>query len=1113
MRLATKKLLRSKNSNSPDSSELSAKDDKVFINEIPSIRQNQRVPAPSFPMKDFNSDDLLYNPEVYKSESDLFSNRNLSKEERILENNPNLIENSRFKDSYENYVGESFKSQKDYNMDWSSPEEENIFQYEENPIPEKKFLNVMPGFIAPSGLSTIPEEKLSELEETLSVSNPQGKNDRYNPILVAPKLSDPYSNVDSKDSPRIKQDGSSFDLISGPPKLQMPKGPILKNSISNETSRWKPSYPMNMPSFPSPYPNPGAQQSLNAGMIPFCNIDRGGLPMPSFSNPNLNSNYYGIPPPISMQSNNSLPNPLNLPQSSRNLNLPPNNPPNSQSFSVIPQPLSKGGSNIPLNPPNFPSFGSGSNIPLNFPPNISNSRPNPFINNRPGPPQNFSNPPNLFNSSIIPPPPPGCIAPPIPRNNPYNNNRLDSNIMEIAFEQLKHEQIISTGDPSSCTNCKAFFSSRSKLIENTWTCEFCSSENLIELDEEEIPKENKILYVLETISQQAAKVQKQSHDKTVIFCIDISGSMCVTVPIMGKFKFKTNRSEELQRELYGIVGPEWMAIDRNDVTYVSRLECVQAAIETQLNNLYTVSPSSKVGIITFNNEVSVIGDGTNDQIIAGDNLFNFARLVTLFENKFSEVLSAPIKLSKEILCKKILDLQESGSTALGPALLVSVILASQGGAGSKVILCTDGVANNGLGNLEFDEDIEFYQRLSQIAQDKSVEVSVISISDDDCRLDALSKVVENTGGDLSKINPERLNEDFANILANEIYATNVKISVRLPKELKFMNCEEENLKEFRILEKNFGNVNNESLFTVEFQVCDESTKTAPIQVAIEYKDMEGNKYVLVHTELFEVSDNQEEVIKEADFSIFAINTQLQSGNMIRQGNLFGANENINKWTNLMQRNVSSMPQANSLGMMKERTTTIQEKLNTEIYNNSVLSSPMNNYRDDMPYYPNNPPPFFNYGIPPPPLPSNANFGPKLPPPINPYPGPSSINNAPQGLGLFLQSPFYLNNPALGRPNLGVQGGIGGLGGMGGMQGGLGGLGGMGGVGNTGGVPGINNINNSGINPGLGGNPSSLNYSSGISPRFPVPNQQPLNNNSRVSDDLLSEARKISKSRK
>ena len=117
MRLATKKLLRSKNSNSPDSSELSAKDDKVFINEIPSIRQNQRVPAPSFPMKDFNSDDLLYNPEVYKSESDLFSNRNLSKEERILENNPNLIENSRFKDSYENYVGESFKSQKDYNMD------------------------------------------------------------------------------------------------------------------------------------------------------------------------------------------------------------------------------------------------------------------------------------------------------------------------------------------------------------------------------------------------------------------------------------------------------------------------------------------------------------------------------------------------------------------------------------------------------------------------------------------------------------------------------------------------------------------------------------------------------------------------------------------------------------------------------------------------------------------------------------------------------------------------------------------------------------------------------------------------------------------------------------
>ena len=38
-------------------------------------------------------------------------------------------------------------------------------------------------------------------------------------------------------------------------------------------------------------------------------------------------------------------------------------------------------------------------------------------------------------------------------------------------------------------------------------------------------------------------------------------------------------------------------------------------------------------------------------------------------------------------------IREGGGTALGPALLAAVGLASQGESGSKVIICTDGLAN------------------------------------------------------------------------------------------------------------------------------------------------------------------------------------------------------------------------------------------------------------------------------------------------------------------------------------------------------------------------------------------------------------------------------------
>ena len=45
-------------------------------------------------------------------------------------------------------------------------------------------------------------------------------------------------------------------------------------------------------------------------------------------------------------------------------------------------------------------------------------------------------------------------------------------------------------------------------------------------------------------------------------------------------------------------------------------------------------------------------------------------------------------------------LSPAGQTALGPAILTSIGLASKGKPGSMVIICTDGLANTGLGGIE-----------------------------------------------------------------------------------------------------------------------------------------------------------------------------------------------------------------------------------------------------------------------------------------------------------------------------------------------------------------------------------------------------------------------------
>jgi hypothetical protein len=57
-------------------------------------------------------------------------------------------------------------------------------------------------------------------------------------------------------------------------------------------------------------------------------------------------------------------------------------------------------------------------------------------------------------------------------------------------------------------------------------------------------------------------------------------------------------------------------------TFVSRKQCVMAAIESQLSEIQKSDPNKKVGLVTFNNEVVVFGDCMEDsKHILGDKLY------------------------------------------------------------------------------------------------------------------------------------------------------------------------------------------------------------------------------------------------------------------------------------------------------------------------------------------------------------------------------------------------------------------------------------------------------------------------------------------------------------
>lgn len=85
----------------------------------------------------------------------------------------------------------------------------------------------------------------------------------------------------------------------------------------------------------------------------------------------------------------------------------------------------------------------------------------------------------------------------------------------------------------------------------------------------------------------------------------------------------------------------------------------------------------------------------------------------------------------------------------------------------------------------------------------------------------LSKVVEATNGNIKVVNPEKLSDDFANILKDEVIGLNVEAKIMLHKALVFRNEDINALKDNKtILVKQFANATTKTKISFEYEVRD-----------------------------------------------------------------------------------------------------------------------------------------------------------------------------------------------------------------------------------------------------------------------------------------------------
>lgn len=176
---------------------------------------------------------------------------------------------------------------------------------------------------------------------------------------------------------------------------------------------------------------------------------------------------------------------------------------------------------------------------------------------------------------------------------PVRSKRVEynaTNVLALDLPSLVSTAVISTGEMLRCT-CGAVFSSVSKVEGKSWQCEFCRAVNDFSLEEEERPKTETVDYLL-----SGPKFEHASEDEfTVMFVVDTSGSMCVTQSVeAGKIKLKGGAVQDAEVLAFREHGAaQILPNEQQNVQYVSRLQCVQAAVEAQILALKKSHPRCK----------------------------------------------------------------------------------------------------------------------------------------------------------------------------------------------------------------------------------------------------------------------------------------------------------------------------------------------------------------------------------------------------------------------------------------------------------------------------------------------------------------------------------------
>jgi hypothetical protein len=407
-------------------------------------------------------------------------------------------------------------------------------------------------------------------------------------------------------------------------------------------------------------------------------------------------------------------------------------------------------------------------------------------------------------------------------------------LLRLNFDELLKPDLKLGSEVITCERCGAFLTSTNTVHTDeklglVYSCIFCGAIN--RLRSTPVSLTDAVEYVhldTPTSAEQEKIVSLSPSGKPWIICLDVSGSMAQ-----------------------------------------GGLEASKMALIKMLDNIIVSEVPTPIILVEFSDEVRIrnLIDGSYKTIPS-----------TLYGN-YSDLLENMLNISRTIdipkerhtleLCKgHVQKLQTEGSTALGPAMVVALGLATYIDS-ERIILLTDGEANVGVGSMDEISPSLLYNDLADHFKTLGVFVDIIGItSRSSIGLNVIGTMSERTKGEMRYLTIESIVKQMGSLGSSRTLANDVSLRILNSEKVVIGDATGIDKPSFDVLKEtgqvHLGNIRNKTELYIQIDPDKISGDMNSIQVQVAFSDANAQRRARVFTKTLETAGSRSEFLDSMD---------------------------------------------------------------------------------------------------------------------------------------------------------------------------------------------------------------------------------------------------------